>query len=751
MPSTPVLDAGGVKAAIPTQIIPNPMHEFASWTYAWSLWWVDVSDYNSLIAGLDAGSALQYPLGPKSYVVAEDSGLFPGRRLPTQFGLNYNIQDVEFNTVVGLNSSSKSSNMIEGSMTVLEPYGVTFIDSLVQASFINTPGYNYLQQPYMLQLDFTGYDDLGNPLPPSTTALYRKRFPIRFSGVKVNVTNRGAEYKINYYPLGHQSYRPEHSTVPKNLPIVAGTVGGFFDALSNALNAFWQLEALDGKQQYADSISFDIDSSIRNSKIVYDKQMSLAKTNPKSITIDATQGNFSIPAGTQITDVVNRVLIQSEYLINQLGVNYQSATDTQKQTTLTQVLNTFRTTCQTRFAGADSSGTLTDGVFDNIRNTYPVAFTYKIHQYSVYDANHPAAPLLSDSRPATLKKYDYLYTGKNVDILDFKINFDTTWYTAVMAYSNQYAASQASPSTGVDSLLANSGTILLSPQLLSASGIFGSALIPSPTPLRYKAIVNDQRDNIGMNIVDNPASQISANVMRSLYSRPAGDMLTVDLQIVGDPTLVKQDDWLYVPSPNESSDYSNWTSLSQSSYASKYGHIRMDTGALIVSLTLNTPIDIDTDWTDQGLVFPQPRTYPSLFSGQYKILTIKNTFSSGKFEQTLKLVRDIKSDMITNSAPDTANNGSAVKNSQDNQNSINNPVQPVPTTTSTPASENNAANPLNATTTNITYGGAIVNTSSGTLLGTNLYSAPTLIPATTLNLGGVDTSGTGGVGVQARN
>lgn len=698
-----------IKTPMATQVIPNPMHEFASWTYAWSLWWLDVNDYNNLISGADAGTALAYPLGPTSYVVAEDSGLFPSRRLPTQFGLNYNIQDVEFNTVVGLNSSSKSSNMIDGSMTILEPYGVTFIDSLVQASFINTPGYNYLQQPYMLQLDFTGYDDSGNPLPASTTTLYRKRFPIRFTGVKVNVTNKGAEYKINYYALGHQSYRPEHSTVPKNLPIVAGTVGGFFDALASALNAFWQLEVLDGKQQYADTISFDIDSAIRQSKIVYDKQLSLGKTNPKGISIDASQGSFSIPAGTQITDVINRVLIQSDYLINQLGLDLQTASEQKTQTTLTQVLNTFKTTCQTTFAGADNSGTVTNGVFDNVRNNYPVAFAYKIHQYAVYDANHPAAPLLSDSRPATLKAYNYLYTGKNIDILDLKINFDTTWYTAIMTYPNQYAASQTSPSTGVDGLLANSGTILLSPQLLASSGIFGSTAIPNLTPLRYKSIVNDQRDNIGMNITDNPAAQTTANMMRSLYSKPSGDMLTVDLQIVGDPTLIKQDDWLYVPSPNGNSDYNNWMSFSQNSFASKYGHIRMDTGALVASLTINTPLDIDTDWTNQGLAFPQPNTYRSLFSGQYKILQIKNTFQSGKFEQTLKLVRIMNSDYVTNSAAATAADGSAVKTSQDNQNSTNNNTQPIPavsTSISTPASESPTiatvqGTPVNAGTFNM--------------------------------------------------
>jgi hypothetical protein len=753
--ATSALSPSGIKTPAPTVPIGNPMHQFASWSYSWSLWWLDVGDYNALMNGLDAGAAVAYPLGPKSYVVAEDSGLYPDRRLPAQAGLNYNIQTVEFNTVVGLNSSSKSSNMIDGTMTIVEPYGVTFVDSLVHASLTGTVYQNYLSQPYMLQLDFHGYDNAGNPLPASQTALYRKRFPIRFSGVKINVTNRGAEYKINYYALGHQSFRPEHSSVPKNLPINGvSTVGGFLNALASALNAFWQLEALESKVQYADYIAFEVDDKISTSKIVYDKKMSLLQANPLLAKIDVANGNFNIPAGTQIIDVINKVLFQSEYLINQLKLDLSTASDATIKSSLTQVLNVFKTTSQLTFAGVDSSGTSTLGAFDNARNVYASKLIYKIQQYPVYDSPHPAAPTLTDSRPYTVKSYNYLYTGKNIDIVDFKIDFDTTWYTAIMSYPRQFGASQTSADTNTDTLLTYAKNVLMSPQLLAAAGL-GTGLIPVLNPLRYKNIVNDQPTTIGFNTINNPSAQVAASVVTSLYSRPSGDMITVDLQIVGDPTLIKQDDWLYVPSPNIANDYNSWDSLDQNGFSQKYGHIRMDAGALIVKLTVNTPLDNDTDWTNRGLVFPQPGTYQSLFSGQYKILTIKNTFSGGKFEQTLKLVRTNNTDPVTNAAPDTVANArpttGAVGTSQDTGNSLNKPIQTTTTGTVAAGDQPNGLSTTLGTSTTTTYGGSTVNTTSGTLLGTNLNGTPTLIPSTTLNLGGVNTSATDGVGVQARN
>ena len=658
------------------------MHGYASWTYCWSLWWLDVTDYNAIMESGDVGPGVAYPLSSNSYVVAEDSGLYPDRRLPTQLGLNYNIQNVDLTTVVGHNATSKSSNLITGSLTILEPYGVTFIDSLVGAAYINRNGQNYLHQPYMLQLDFKGFDDSGNQVPDADIAVYRKRFPINLLGIKVYVSTKGAEYKIDFSPIGHQGLN-DRATTPLDITVTAATVGEFFTKFSEDMNNFWKTEVLSGREQYGDTIKFDIDPAINQSSIVYSNQISLLQANPAGKGIDLSSGNFSIPRGTQIIEVINKVLYQSTYLQAQLGLNQEAIANAssaaqndifrqQVQTSLTQIFNSFKTTSQVVYAGADKSGTITKEAFDNIRNRYPSTITYCIHQYPELAAvNHPAAPFLTDSRPYIAKNYNYMYTGKNVDILDFKINFDTTWYTAVSTYTREYASTTPTSDTRVNSKVSLFGVTLLSPQLLGAAG-YGFAGVRNLTPLQYKSMVLDSRDTTGMNILTNPGAQTVANVMRSIYSRPGGDMLTVDLQIVGDPTLIKQDDWLYVPSPTNGTNYNSWDSQGQSTFSKQNGHVRFDAGPVVVSLKINTPLDIDTDWGDQGLAFPQPDTLPSLFSGLYKILTIKNTFTGGKFEQTLKLVRHNQSDYITNSTPAVTTDGrDAVNTNVTNQSSTN--------------------------------------------------------------------------------
>ena len=386
-----------------------------------------------------------------------------------------------------------------------------------------------------------------------------------------------------------------------------------------------------------------------------------------------------MPAGTQIQEVITRLLQQSDYIIGQLGLDLQNTDASTVQTSSTQILNTFKTTIQTNYIGTDSSGATLPGAFDNVRNTYPKQFTYNILQYHVYDAKHPAAPTLSDPRPYVVKQYNYLYTGKNLDITDLKIHFDSTFHTAINAYTNQLPSTDATASTAVDTILGNQVSLLLSPQLLGSLNIIpGLNQVPNLTPNRYRNIVNDQRDNALMNTIKNPSAQTAANVMKSLYTNQSQEMVSVDLSILGDPTLIKQDDWLYSPNPrgignNVVSQF--FGQFSQSTIAQKYGQIKMDGGELMVTLTVNTPIDIDTDWTNRGLVFPQPGTVPSLFSGLYRVHKIKNDFTGGKFSQVLSLVRHSMSDIITSSAPSNASNGrDATTDIQSGLNSTNQTV-----------------------------------------------------------------------------
>ena len=657
-----------IKRQAETAAIINPLHRYASYTYSWSLWWLDTSDYNALMISPGPAEAIKWkPASKNSFVVAQDGGRFPERRQQGTLELNYHIQNVQFNTAIGPDKKNKSSNMTTGNMTILEPYGVTLIDTLIAASFDGTAYNNYTDQPYLLQLEFFGFDDNGNPIPAGDAdiATYNKRFPIRILSMKLEVTTRGAEYKINFAPMGgmvHQS--TSYSTTPKLFNITAGTVDAFFngpDGLAEQWQAYWQLQVGKNNVTLADGIFFKIDPEIAESKIVNETKVSLAKANPKVKEIDLKSSTFTIPMGTPILDIITKVMAHSDFLIQtQLGLE-ASKNKNDDLLDPTKVLNAFKTTTKLEYGGIDASGQRQGPAIDIRTGRYPKIATYNIHQYAIWNAKHPAANQLANSYPYTSKYYNYIYTGLNTDIVDIKINFDTTYHTAIMAFTSAKAAEESTEDT--DSDIANNNATY-DPALNRVAlnpGIFTKmfpqlAAIPTATPLQYRFIVDDVRETSMMNIKDRPGAQVAADVLKSIYTGFGQEMLKLDLTIVGDPTLIKQDDWLYVPNPEQDSDFSDWD-ISYAEYTQRHGHVPMDRGEVAVRVVISNPIDMDLDYEggDQGLAFPQPKYSQSLFSGQYRILTITNKFANGKFEQVLNLAR-IHNDEIP-TAYELARNG----------------------------------------------------------------------------------------------
>lgn len=630
-----------LKLPTATRVHENPLHRFASYSYVWSLWWLDLDDLSNLNNCIDVDSALNYKLSKKSFVIAQDSGVYPKQRQPNTLGLNYHIQDVQFETVIAPNRVSRSSNMIQGTMTVIEPYGVTFVDNLVAASFDGTKYTNYCDRPYLMQLEFRGYDDNGDETTQFNKSIYTKRFPIRITTMKIDVTNRGAEYKLQFTPWGTLAHTAEYGTAPKNFNVTAGTVKEFFEEFQKQYRLFQYEQIVAGNQQEADGLVFDIDETIAASKIVYEKGVSLDRANPKVKSIDLSKNSFSIPRGTPIIDVITRVMAHSDYLINlQLGLEKENKDGKQ-----TDVFLAFKTLTQVELL---SESTGQKNAYDVKRNAYAKTVTFKVHQYATWKGNHPALPLYSDSIPYTVKRYNYYYTGKNTDIIDLKLNFDQTYHSTVLAFTQAVSSTEDTQSTKSErSLLVNQfqRRMNLNPAIFTAlSPALG--LVPNVTPLRYRLVVANQNVTTGMNTINRASAQVGADVIDSIYnSLTNANMVDLQMTIVGDPSLIKQDDWLYVPSPNQSKKYCD--SESAAEYADRYGHLRMDRGEVIATITINSPVDIDIDIDNQGLVYPQPQYSQSLFSGQYIIVRIENRFAGGKFEQVLHMARILNSDFVT--------------------------------------------------------------------------------------------------------
>lgn len=662
--------------------IPNPLHDFASYTYSWSLWWVGVSDMNRLMEQPDPLAASNFKLSDKSFVIAQDAGRHPDKRQPGTLKLNYNIQEVNIRTVLS-GPTQRSSNMLTGSMTILEPFGISFVDSLIAASFDGKQFNDYIQQPLMLELEFHGYDETGLPVTNTKLQKYRKRFPIRILKMDINLNTKGAEYKINFAPFGHQAYDEQYSKMPMATTVVAGTIKEFFQKLEQNINQHFDNLVRDNKATYADTISFQIDQTFANSKIVYAAATPITRSNPASDLLTFDKNTWNIPKGTPILSVIDQIFAHSDFIKNQLNkLNTAQTTDAQQLLELQKsAFRAMKTSASTKYQGRKNSQ-IVENVFDSLSGLRPRSVTFNVQAYTSFKAEGPEVAKLPDPSPFVVKRYDYYYTGQNKDILDFKLSFNTTYYNGALVYTSTVAATSAVGSTeqarGQSGMGASGDQRSPVVNLMLNRALFTQwdprfGLVASPTNEKYRMITSNKSVVGDISAHDSEAQKAKGAIM-SLYSNIGGDMLALQMQIVGDPTLIKQDDWLYIP------DYSAADTLTQAvasdrelastngkktveidmapqNFVEKYGHLRTDYGDLVVAVTLYNPLDIDLDYTNQGYAFPAPGTEysASTFSGLYRIIQIDNKFSGGKFEQTINLARYINADYAKMAAGSVAN------------------------------------------------------------------------------------------------
>ena len=629
----------------------NPLHSLSSYTYSFALWWVDIDECNDLFSRVDVKEAQTWKFGPGSFVIAEDGGQQPAKRLPGSLGLNYQIQDVKFNTVL-TGQGHYGSNMTSGTMTIIEPMGCSLIETLISASWDGEKFNNYTEQPFILELKFHGYNDYGEQVEDELKSnLFRKRFPVRLTTWKMNFSTKGTEYVVNFVPLTHLLQGHEYGTTPCQINVKdITTVQDFFAKFETQLNNYYKST----NNAYSDNYHFVIDKAIAESAIVYDKENSLKDKSSGATSLNINSTGFAIEPGTSIMLIVSKILSHAKFFHDQLLVmpSYQkqpgeidSVYQARIDAAIKQIMgnqgeafNAFKTTVKVRYGGSN----VQSKVVDPKRNTRPKIIDIVISQYVSWVGNHPAVGQLADMRPYAIKNYKYLYTGQNIDIINLNINFDATYYQNIITSPSLLAAYSDSPNDSTD-LAAAGPSLYLTPQLLA---LFYPALkIPSVSQGKFHQTLNDYSKTLGFNITNSPNAIKTIDVFKnSIYSGMTGSALTTKMTIVGDPTLIKQDDWLYVPNPN-GTEYSDWKSPLD--FVQEFGHYQFDIMNAVVKLTINSVLDYDVDipgTSRSGGTYPEAARSESLFSGYYYITTVVNRFSNGKFEQDLTLARYVNGD-----------------------------------------------------------------------------------------------------------
>jgi hypothetical protein len=660
---------------------PNPLNNYANYTYSLSFHVIPIEKYNRLAAE----PGYQYINDDQTILIAsggrQDQKVF--QRHP-EFKEDFYFENLKFTTVVGMNSRSRFSNALEINFTLVEPYGFTLINRLIAvADQLKTK--SWMQIPFMIQIDFLGNNDAGelmHPIPDQT-----KYIPVKLIGCKSKISNRGAEYQLQCVPFNHQAFSESSASTPASFEVTASTIKDFFsstgpsgeadnilkvklagrerqeqlakeideerkkdpkspriaelstqrnslnkDLLSSsyligsytaALNSYQQQLLTNQHIKQTEEYKFVFDSEFADSKIVFPKKTSATRTpmltlnTPGGIAairaqaglptggLDATRETFAINAGTNVIEVISMALRSSEFIRNQFKDPAVETPDPPEVPTDGQ-------------QAADQLGkpitwfkiipVIKLKEFDLKRNVYAKEITYYVKKYTYYNTKFRDAP---KSLPSySCKEYHYIYTGKNESIINFDIDFDIMFYTAITAdrakIQTTLVQQQPQQDNKDDSKPADSSVRVAERITYPVSG---QADQTDPVSADSKSVLVD-------------------DFSKSVMSSSRGDMINVKLKIIGDPELIKQDDIYLNPANNPSQ-------LTNQIIDPKTNSIIFDTSEVFSLLTFRTPRDYNTE---TGLMNYDKLEY-SVFSGVYKILTVENEFTRGQFTQTLDLVR----------------------------------------------------------------------------------------------------------------
>lgn len=707
--------------------VPNPLHNYASYTYGISLHALTVGDYKSLTDG-QPGS-----FKPSKTLISTASRYKTER--DAAFQEDFYFDDFKMETVIGMNSGTQGTNGIQIQFTVIEPYGLTLLNRLLDISVQELDAKNYLDIPYLLEINFFGTTDDGKmeEVPGQT-----KWIPIKILDFKIKAGTKGSEYQILSIPYNHVAFTESIQSTPANFEVTAKTVGEFFssqllstadqasinkafisanpqatsdsartkpaagtpatpssnNSLGNGTTApsptdvrqaasaakpigetntvptsapiinsksytaaynAWQEQAKKTRAlEVPNQIEFIIDDTIANSLIVYKRKNTSDRTpNQKTPTLqsqnaqaatpptgpDFTRSLFNVNAGDSIVSIVNQVLQNSEYIINQ--IKDPTKNNNVDQNTVGKdgkKIKWFKIIPKIEFLD-----------FDTRRNKWAKKIIYHIKPY---DYNNTKDARANQSSPTSYaKEYNYIYTSKNIDIIDFEIDFNTLYYTAIYSdLAKTEALNKSEDTTGAN---ADNNT---------ASSRAQNTITPT-----QGVPISGQMGVTGMNKWTDSSKIQAASVAQSFYSAPRGDMLNLKLKIVGDPHFIKQDDLYVHPStPGGDGDVSQNNGID-----ARTGSLIMDAGEIYAYVRFRTPVDIDesTGLYRFGLTSQKTgKTVESYFGGYYRIMTVTSEMRGGQFTQTIDLIRqfDQQQDTKSNSSNSPASIDSVAQRTDPN-------------------------------------------------------------------------------------
>ena len=685
--------------------LPNDLRDFASYNYIWTLGCLNNYEINfpdktyrkrdpSIVILRSGGNA-----GNGGATAYESKGK-----------VEYYIDNVDINCLITPSEKYKQSNAFQIDFEIMEPYSMGLFLQALQVAALRCGHKNYLEAPYVLSVDFKGWNDNGiNVSKPNL----RRIFPLSLVNIDFEVNEGGSMYKVKAIPWHEQALADQAQSVKTDVTIVGKNVQELLQSggksLAEVLNNREQekkkakevitpneyviifpkgrtsadenllgeteddvgatadpnkeaggerelseekkrelYESITGENNAQVPEDFDaelskllgtvvkrsaIGESIRDFAEKKENLNDIGKSNlvssyldggqqpfgrPKFVESEKTKGTFergkvqisdngralTFKSGTTIQEIIEEVVILSDY-----GRKVAEAEPDQFG-----MIPWFKI--------QPSVYLITDEKQMNLSGKYPMVFVYRVVPFKAHVSRYApvtkASPGIEMLKSQAVKEYDYIYSGKNDDVLKFDLNFNLAFFTSISPFGgktqsgvkdveqNKTAGKDENPKTkpieGDSSNISTSGSPTLQEKPKQGTGGTGGTNGLNSTPTSIARDFND--------------ALVNSDV----------DLITASMTIMGDP---------YYIADSGMGNYSAGTTPIIN--ITEDGTMDYQSSEVDVLVNFRTPLDISQTG---GYDFPRLGISPTgAFSGLYQVYMVRNSFSEGVFSQDLKMIR----------------------------------------------------------------------------------------------------------------
>lgn len=322
--------------------------------------------------------------------------------------------------------------------------------------------------------------------------------------------------------------------------------------------------------------------------------------------------SYSFSQGTRITEIIETILLESVYAQESIGEEGENEDFGTR--------NWFRIDTYTFI----DENTQTESDIGR----RPRVYVYAVLPYEMDQAIHAASgtspPGTENLSNEAIKEYNYIYTGKNEDVLDFNIDFNYAFLQAAYADYGNYSgapdtASNATSGVENPEYEIGYGEGQVDPGLAAAV-----AATRQTTQRETPAVTGDYIQTLRQLAGGSRNTNVAERIAELFHDRLINsnvDMLIAEMTIWGDP--------YFLPSYN-----GNYVPRTVSRMLNSDGRMRYLQNETMIVVNFLTPIDYRQDGALMDFIELEER-----FSGLYRVLTVRNIFSNGEFKQELQLIR----------------------------------------------------------------------------------------------------------------